>query len=155
MTAIQKMIGGFLIGLAVGGAIAGGFGLYELDVQNEKHIATLKQVGSDWNQNTVVQSQTIFESQARAEACEAKFTGGTVIYELRPAYSVPVLNGALTLSLGSAANPDGEQLAPVWYVPAEVTPQTSLPGARYQWVDLLTGAARGGMMAAMPPAGAR
>jgi hypothetical protein len=153
MTATQKAIAAFFLGLMLGGSALGAWGLHELKKQNETHIATIKQIAGDWNQNTVVQSQALFAWTMRAEQCEAKFQVGTMIYEPRPAFSVPVLNGAVTLSLGGGV-PGGQQLAPVWYVPAQVTPQTNLPGARYQWIDARTGAARGALTAAMPPAGA-
>lgn len=91
-----------------------------------------------------IQQQTIAVLQARTQACEAKFSVGTIVYEPSPAASLPLLHGAVSLSLAP-----GEATAPAWFIPAQVAVYTNIPGARYQWQDMKTGELRG-EFAALP-----
>ena len=69
--------------------------------------------------------------QKRAETCEAKFSVMTIMFEPRPAVSIPLLNGLASVTLGN-----GEELVPVFYAPAQVTPNSPVPGAQYRWISL-------------------
>lgn len=74
--------------------------------------------------------------QSRAAACEDKFKIVTLLVEPRPAApgaSMPILGGALALSLSNTGNSGGLRVA--WAIPAQVEPQSTLPGAQYVWID--------------------
>ena len=95
--------------------------------------------------------ESIHALQARAETCEAKARNFTVIYEYQPSMSVPVLNGAFTVTLGSNGNHPASDLKPVWVIAGQVEPYTNMPGARYQWLDSSNGATLRDLPAVPPP----
>jgi hypothetical protein len=70
----------------------------------------------------------------RAEVCEDRFAGATVIYEYHPAVSLPLAHGLATLSLGSAADPLGGAAQAAWWIPGKVKVYTNQPGASYSWI---------------------
>jgi hypothetical protein len=70
----------------------------------------------------------------RAEVCEDRFAGATVIYEYRPAVSLPIIHGLATLSLGSGSDPMGGTALPAWWIPGKVKVYTNQPGASYSWI---------------------
>ena len=88
--------------------------------------------------------------QQRADSCEAKFSVATILYEPRPAASLPLAHGLLSLTLNGSAAGIPSPVAPAWSIPAQVDVYTHIPGAMYSWQDKRTGETKGPFAAKEP-----
>ncbi len=129
----------FLFGMIAGTALGAGtlayvsvHGTRQLEAQAMSTITDWEKVSSGW--------------QGRAQKCEAKFTVGTIVYEPHPVAELPLLHGAVSLTVNQ------NELRPAWFIPAQVPVYTNVPGARYQWQDMKSGAILGEFVAEPPSA---
>jgi ABC-type transport system involved in cytochrome bd biosynthesis fused ATPase/permease subunit len=142
---LSHMIGAMLVAMAL--SFAGG-SAYESQKRDafEATVSkaesglrdTLTTRATGWQQNTVEQMQRTAQQQQRAEACEAKFAVGTVLFEPRALASGTFLQGALSLNVGN-----GMQMAPAWFLPVQIEAHSVIPGAQYRWIDNRTGEIKG------------
>jgi hypothetical protein len=88
--------------------------------------------------------------QQRTDLCEAKFKVGTIIYEPRPAATLPLAHGLLSLTLNGGAAGIPSPAVPAWYIPAQVPVYSKIPGAMYSWQDMRTVETKGPFAATAP-----
>jgi hypothetical protein len=90
---------------------------------------------------------TVDAYKSRTDACEAKFTIGTVVYQRQPLASIPLLHGIAAFDVNDIGNPK-----PSLYIPAQVDIYTDRLDVRYEWIDGRTGASKGVQVARSPSA---
>ena len=143
-----------LIGFAWGVAVATALTTFLFTGQMQK-LADQRLTDAHASSAAVSQEYTAAEGaidawKHRAEVCEDRFTGATVIYEYHPAVSLPLMHGLATLSLGNGADPMGGTAQPAWWIPGQVKVYTNQPGASYAWIAA-DGSTKGNWAAAPPP----
>jgi hypothetical protein len=109
--------------------------------QSERDFTALQI--SSLNQMLANEDRGMATWRNRAAVCEQKFTVGTILYESRPAATLPLLHGILALSLNDMPASLATAPVPEWMIPVQIEPRTNLPGAQYRWVDLRTGEVKG------------
>src|SRR5580704_16257091 len=130
---MQKTLSTFLAGIILGAVIVYAGFSYSNTSRDDARVqaeSTLR--------NTLISGAKSW--QGRAETCEQKFNTTTLLVEPRqapPGPSLPLLNGAVSLTLNNFQAPHG--LSATWAIPAQVTPASTLPGAQYVWIEHATG----------------
>lgn len=140
----------FLMGMVSGGMLATIVVVHILANQVQARNAQVQQSIEGANAETLQTVHTaqkvIATWQARAEACEAKFAVGTIVYQKQPMASFPILHGIAAFDLNDAGSPK-----PSLYIPAQVDIYTDRPDVRYEWIDGRTGVQQGGVHVAQSP----
>jgi hypothetical protein len=140
----------FLLGMVAGGMLAAILTLHILTNQVQARNAQVQQSLEGANAETLSTVHTaqkvIATWQTRAEACEAKFTVGTIVYQKQPAASFPLLHGMAAIDLNGPDTPK-----PSLYIPAQVDIYTDRADVRYEWLDGRTGIAKGAVQVARSP----
>jgi hypothetical protein len=137
----------FLMGVVAGGILATILVLHIVTNQVEARNAAISSSIAGANEETrrtVDTAQKVIDTwQARATACEAKFTVGTIVYQQQPLASFPVMAIFDVVDVGESK--------PSLYIPAQVDIYTGRTDVRYQWFDGRTGAPQGAVHVAQSP----
>jgi len=141
----------FLMGVVAGGILATIVVLHiltnQVQARNAAISSSLDDAAATSRQALGTAQKVIDTWQARATACEAKFTVGTIVYQDQPAASIPILHGMMSLDLNGSVGVSKPSL----FIPAQVDIYTGRADVRYQWFDGRTGAPQGAVHVAQSP----
>lgn len=140
----------FLLGIISGALLATLIVLHVMTNKVEaQQQSTYASMDSAEKRNTGTQEmalRVIAAWQSRAQACEAKFTVGTIVYQRQPLASFSIVHGLAAFDVNDPGSPK-----PSLYIPAQVDIYTNREDVRYAWIDGRTGAAKDGVHVALPP----
>jgi hypothetical protein len=140
----------FLMGMVSGGMLATILVLHITTNQVEARNAAMQQSldgASQSTQQALGTAQKVIDAwRGRAEACEAKFTVGTIVYQKQPMASFAILHGMAAFDVNDPGSPK-----PSLYIPAQVDIYTDRADVRYAWIDGHSGAQQGGVHVAQSP----
>ena len=141
---------GFALGVAVATVITVHIFTGQMQKLADQRVTDAHASGAAVSQEYTAAEGAIDAWKHRAEVCEDRFTGATVIYEYKPMVSLPLAHGLATLSLGTGEDPMGGTAQPAWWIPGQVKVYTNQPGASYAWLAA-DGSTKGNWAAAPPP----
>ena len=140
----------FLMGMISGGLLATLLVLHivtnQIAARNAALSASLDGAAQSSQEALGTAQQVIDTWHARAEACEAKFAVGTIVYQKQPMASFAILHGMAAFDVNDPGSPK-----PSLYIPAQVDIYTDRADVRYEWIDGRTGIAKAPISIARSP----